>query len=120
LNKFSATSSLLLGQTIKVPASMPDADDKPDSKTENSRKTQAAAKVSTVSYTVKSGDTLSAIASRYQTSNDELAKLNKISANSMVILGQKLTVPDTEDTKNDEPAVPKSYTVQSGDTLTGV
>ena len=38
----------------------------------------------------------------------------------MVILGQKLTVPDTEDTKNDEPAVPKSYTVQLGDTLTGV
>lgn len=118
LNKFSANSSLLLGQTIKVPASMPDVEDKPDSKTENSRKTQAAAKVSTVSYTVKSGDTLSAIANRYQTSNEELAKLNKISANSMVILGQKLTVPDAEVVEAEK--APTSYTVQSGDTLTGV
>lgn len=118
LNKFSANSSLLLGQSIKVPASAPDVEDKPDSKTENSRKTQAAAKVSTVSYTVKSGDTLSAIANRYQTSNEELAKLNKISANSMVILGQKLTVPDSEVAEAEK--TPTSYTVQSGDTLTGV
>lgn len=118
LNKFSANSSLLLGQSIKVPASAPEAEDKPDSKTENSRKTQAAAKVSTVSYTVKSGDTLSAIASRYQTSNEELAKLNRISANSMVILGQKLTVPDSEVAEAEK--TPTSYTVQSGDTLTGV
>ena len=118
LNKFSANSSLLLGQTIKVPASMPDVEDKSDSKTENSRKTQAAAKVSTVSYTVKSGDTLSAIANRYQTSNEELAKLNKISANSMVILGQKLMVPDAEVVEAEK--APTSYTVQSGDTLTGV
>ncbi len=118
LNKFSANSSLLLGQSIKVPASAPEAEDKPDSKTENSRKTQVAAKVSTVSYTVKSGDTLSAIASRYQTSNEELAKLNKISANSMVILGQKLTVPDSEVAETEK--TPTSYTVQSGDTLTGV
>lgn len=118
LNKFSANSSLLLGQSIKVPASAPDVEDKPDSKTENSRKTQSAAKVSTVSYTVKSGDTLSAIASRYQTSNEELAKLNRISANSMVILGQKLTVPDSEVAETEK--TPTSYTVQSGDTLTGV
>mgnify|MGYP003604821513 CR=1 FL=1 len=131
LNKFSATSSLLLGQTIKVPASIPAtdnnadsksdsrSDDKPDSKIQTSRKGQSA-KLNTVSYTVKSGDTLSAISSRYQTTNEELAKLNKISASSMVILGQKLIVPDTADTKIDEPASPKSYTVQSGDTLTGV
>lgn len=114
LNKFSANSSLLLGQSIKVPAAAPEAEDKPDT----SRKTQAAAKVTTVSYTIKSGDTLSSIATRYQISNDELAKMNKMSATSMVILGQKLTVPDSEVPEAEK--TPTSYTVQSGDTLTGV
>ncbi len=115
LNSFSANSALLLGQNIKVPATAIDTDDKP----EPTRKTSASTKVATTTYTVKSGDTLSGIATRYQTSNDELAKLNKISANSMVILGQKLTVPDTESAA-DVPETPTSYTVQSGDTLTGV
>ena len=115
LNKFSANSSLLLGQTIKVPAAVPDVE---DDKPETSRKTRTTAKATTVSYTIKSGDTLSSIATRYQISNDELAKMNKISANSMVILGQKLTVPDSEVVEAEK--TPTSYTVQSGDTLTGV
>lgn len=131
-NKFSANSTLYVGQTIKVPATVVnDADEKapltssrnaktsskePSGKESSSKET--AAKIDTISYTVKSGDTLSRIASRFNTTNDELAKLNKISASSMVIVGQKLKVPDTE--MPEEPARPTSYTVQSGDTLTGV
>ncbi|RYY78736.1 MAG: LysM peptidoglycan-binding domain-containing protein [Moraxellaceae bacterium] len=117
-NKFSANSTLYIGQTIKVPATaVNDAEEKTSARNSKSSSKEAA-KIDTISYTVKSGDTLSRIASRFNSSNDELAKLNKISATSMVIVGQKLNVPNTE--TPEQPARPTSYTVQSGDTLTGV
>lgn len=42
--------------------------------------------------TVKSGDTLSGLAKRYGTSVNTLCKLNKINANSIIRIGQKLRV----------------------------
>ena len=47
------------------------------------------------SYTVKSGDTLSAIAARYHTTVGSLAKTNHISNPNLIRVGQKLTVPDS-------------------------
>jgi LysM repeat protein len=109
---------LYLGQSIKVPLHAAiDADEKQDKPT--SSRTSKSTKQDTVSYSVKSGDTLSKIASRYNLSNEELAKLNKISATSMVIVGQKLNVPDI-DVADEAPEQPSSYVVQSGDTLTRV
>ncbi|HEY3444961.1 MAG TPA: LysM peptidoglycan-binding domain-containing protein [Myxococcales bacterium] len=46
-------------------------------------------------YTVKSGDTLGAIASRYKTSVKALASTNHISNPNLIRVGQKLTVPDS-------------------------
>lgn len=46
-------------------------------------------------YTVRSGDTLSAIASRYKTTVAALAKANNIKNVNLIRVGQKLTVPDT-------------------------
>lgn len=45
-----------------------------------------------VVYTIKSGDTLGAIARRYGTSIDKICKLNKISRNSTLRIGQKIVV----------------------------
>ena len=42
--------------------------------------------------TIKSGDTLSGLAKRYGTSVNTLCKLNKINANSIIRIGQKLRV----------------------------
>lgn len=118
LNKLSPTGTLYLGQSIKVPLHAAiEADEKQDKPT--SSRTSKSTKQDTVSYSVKSGDTLSKIASRYNLSNEELAKLNKISATSMVIVGQKLNVPDI-DVADEAPEQPSSYVVQSGDTLTRV
>lgn len=118
LNKLSPNGTLYLGQNIKVPLyAAVEADEKQD-KPATSR-TSKSTKPDTVSYSVKSGDTLSKIAGRYNLSNEELAKLNKISATSMVIVGQKLTVPDIEVT-DEAPEQPSTYVVQSGDTLTRV
>ncbi len=46
-------------------------------------------------YTVKSGDTLSAIAARYKTTVSALAKTNNIKNVNVIRVGQKLTVPDS-------------------------
>lgn len=115
LNNISNSSSLALGQTLKVPADKVVETTVATDRDNSSRKKQ---KVNTTTYTVKSGDTLSKIANKFDSNNEELAQLNKFSANTMVIVGQKLTVPDTEVVKAVEK--PSSYRVQSGDTLSEV
>lgn len=114
LNNIPSNSSLAVGQNIKVPADKV-TEAVVASDRDNSRSKQ---KVNTTTYTVKSGDNLSKIASQFNSSNEDIGKLNKISANAMVSVGQKLTVPDTEVAKEIEK--PTSYRVQSGDTLSEV
>ncbi|PZM64871.1 hypothetical protein DOE73_14970 [Paenibacillus dendritiformis] len=44
-------------------------------------------------YTVKKGDTLSALARKYGTTVDAIAKANNISNVNLIFVGQKLTIP---------------------------
>ncbi len=46
-------------------------------------------------HTVRSGDTLSALAKKYSTSVDKLAKANNIKNANQIQVGQKLTIPDS-------------------------
>ena len=64
-------------------------------------------------YTVKAGDTLYGIASKYGISVDELKAANNLSSNTLTI-GKVLVIPQVE-----EPETPDEniYTVKSGDTL---
>ena len=64
------------------------------------------------SYTVRYGDTLSGIASRYGTSTSALASLNGISNPNWIYPGQVLKLSGGSSTR--------SYTVRSGDTLSGI
>lgn len=64
-------------------------------------------------YTVQSGDTLSGIAARYGTSWQHLAGLNGLADPNLIYPGQVLTVD------GNAPAQ-QTYTVQSGDTLSGI
>ena len=59
--------------------------------------------------TVRSGDTLSSIARRYNTTASQLVNLNGIKNANAIRVGQKLLLP--------KPAATKKYTVRSGDTL---
>ena len=60
---------------------------------------------SAASYTVKSGDTLSAIAKEKNTTVDEIAKKNKISNVNLITVGQVLEIEDADATnKNSEQA----------------
>ncbi|ABP88927.1 lysin [Lactobacillus phage phiPYB5] len=66
----------------------------------------------TQAYTVRYGDTLSGIASRYGTSTSTLASLNGISNPNWIYPGQVLKLSGGSSAR--------SYTVRSGDTLSGI
>ena len=65
---------------------------------------------STIEYTVKSGDSLWAIASRYNTTVDAIKDLNNLTTNTLQI-GQVLKIPNTSNNSYTE------YIVKSGDSL---
>jgi predicted chitinase/LysM repeat protein len=77
------------------------------------------------SYTVRSGDTLSGIADRFKTTTAALAKANNISNPNKIYVGQKLTIPGAGGgaapvTQKPTPSKGSTYTVRSGDTLSGI
>lgn len=70
-------------------------------------------------YTVVSGDTLSGIAARYNTSYQTLAALNGIADPNRINAGQVLRVPGAG-VAAPAPVAAQTYTVQGGDTLGGI
>lgn len=75
------------------------------------------AQSSTIAYTVRSGDTLSEIAQKYGTTVNEIASLNNISNPNIIYVGQYLLIPTTS---NAQVSISTTYTVKSGDTLSGI
>ena len=73
---------------------------------------------SATSYKVKSGDTLSSIAGRFGTTVTKLKNLNNLSSNTIQV-GQTLRLPGASTAQSPTPTA-KTYTVKSGDTLTGI
>ena len=63
-------------------------------------------------YIVKSGDSLYKIANQYNTTVDELKRLNNLTSN-LLSIGQRLILPSSTPSY-------KTYTVKSGDTLYGI
>ena len=66
-------------------------------------------------YTVKSGDTLSGIASKYGSNINAIASLQDIQNKDRISVGQKLYVPVGKSSTSSG-----TYTVKSGDTLSGI
>ena len=64
-----------------------------------------------ITYIVEAGDTLYAIARRYNTTVDAIKELNNLTSNTLSI-GQVLRIPSTNETT---PTI--TYTVKAGDTL---
>ena len=108
LNNLSTNSGLQVGQSIKIPAgsSVPDT------------------------YTVQSGDSLTAIASKYNLGMDYIADLNNMSRTAGLRVGQKLKltgeVPAVETPKTVEKQTTASnnstdiHVVKSGETLNSI
>lgn len=99
-NNLSAKKSLLVGQSLLIPmsgaakvaaATAASSTPKPAARTTNT--TTAAAPKTASSYTVRKGDTLSEIATKFSVSVTELKKWNKLTSNRLNI-GQKLAIGD--------------------------
>ena len=71
----------------------------------------------TVLYTVQSGDSLYGIARRYNTTVNEIKRLNGLTSDLLTV-GRQLLLPSSESI--DEPKQDGTYTVKLGDTLYGV
>lgn len=72
----------------------------------------------TTTYTVKAGDTLYAIAVRFNTTVAKIAAANNITNVNLLRIGQVLIIPGTSTTP--PPATTVKYTVKAGDTLYGI
>lgn len=68
-----------------------------------------------VVYTVVKGDTLSGIASKYGTTYQKLAEYNGISNPNLILVGQKIKIPNSNSSSSSI-----TYVVKSGDTLSGI
>ncbi len=115
LNGINTNSSLYVGQTLKVPASV-------NFDTASTSSASSASSVATTSYKVQSGDTLIGIANSVGVSAAEIAAVNSnFDARARLQRGQTIKVPVSKelvDRQLNDKAV--SYKVKSGDTLTGV
>lgn len=109
LNKLSPSRNLLVGQVIKIPAgsSTPET------------------------YTVQSGDSLIAVANKYNLQVNQIAELNGLTTTSGLLVGQKLKLTGTPESSAKDRAHSKSeakseasskdiHVVKSGETLASI
>lgn len=87
------SNNLTIGKSLKIPTSTPSIEEPKENNV----------------YTVKSGDTLYAIANKFGTTVDKLKEMNNLKSTALSI-GQKLTVPSNQTSSN-------VYVVKAGDTL---
>ncbi|MFT4020218.1 MAG: LysM peptidoglycan-binding domain-containing protein, partial [Acinetobacter sp.] len=104
LNNLSASNALRYGQTLKIP--------------------QGVTVTTPETYVVKSGDSLSSIASQYNVPLDTLSTLNGLTRNSGVRVGQRLKltgdIAETASVERSAATDTSSYVVKRGDTLASV
>ena len=94
LNNLSS-NALSIGQVLKIPSSSESSNTGSNTGTTNT-------------YVVKSGDSLYSIARKYNTTVDEIKKLNNLSSN-LLNIGQVLKIPSGSSTN--------TYVVKNGDNL---
>jgi LysM repeat protein len=107
-NRLSTHSVLQVGQKLRIPG-----------KGAASAGRAASTALATTTYRVRSGDTLSSIATRTRTALASIYALNRLNARSVIHPGQVLRVRGTTPAATRR-AGTAAYTVRSGDTLSGI
>ena len=114
LNGLSANQSIYIGQQLKV---------KSESRLSGNTSNQTVPKVSSLTgdvqyYTVKTGDSLYAIAKRFDTTPDAIQQQNGMSSASSIYPGQRLVISGGgQQSSTTQSGQDDYYTVQKGDTL---
>lgn len=115
LNQLSNPNLIYVGQVLKL---------KNNQTTNSSSATSSSTATTTAgTYTVKAGDTLSAIAAKYGTTYQALASANSISNPNDIYVAQVIKVSATVTAASSQTVSSTSsgsYTVKSGDTLYGI
>ncbi|CAB1214500.1 LysM peptidoglycan-binding domain-containing protein [Acinetobacter bouvetii] len=106
LNGLTRTSSVRVGQRLKIEGDLPKLETKIDAPAAKTVKTSK----STEAYTVKSGESLNAIANRVGISVADLAAMNDLNTRAGLRVGQQIVVPKTV----------VEYKIKRGDTLIGL
>ncbi|WP_367366342.1 LysM peptidoglycan-binding domain-containing protein [Leuconostoc pseudomesenteroides] len=125
LNQISNVNVLRVGQVLKITGSSVTTNQS-SANNSNTKITTSTVSTSTATYTVKSGDTLSKIASSNKMTVAQLASLNNITNVNMIKVGQVLKVTQTTTSAQSATSASTStsntasYTVKSGDTLSKI
>ena len=130
-NNLANDAHILIGQRLWLVAGkvkpQPVSAQQPSQAAQSTKNNQSTQ--STATHRVQSGESLTAIARRYNISLHALAKENGLSVTDGVLIGQTLKLPSDAKTANttmantsSSPSVnkPESYTVRTGDSLTSV
>ncbi len=114
LSGISRNSRLSIGQKLYLPSN--------STSRANSEASQSSAATASgkVAYSVKSGDTLSAIAKRNNTTISTICKLSGISRNSRLSIGQKLYLPSSAAAAQSSSSSAQYHYIKSGDTLSAI
>ncbi|WP_010099547.1 LysM peptidoglycan-binding domain-containing protein [Ornithinibacillus scapharcae] len=129
------TEIIFPNQVLKTQKDLPNnkTSNKTESTKEKPKQTASPNTTSKITYTVKSGDTLSAIASKHKVSLSNLIQWNNLNT-TLIYPGNVLVInksvytekqnntlkPETEKPINTNPISTKGYTVKSGDTLSKI
>lgn len=89
-NGLGATSVIYAGRTLAIPTSSAPA---PSPTVTNAVSVAPAPTASGASYTIASGDTISAIATKFGVGTKALLEANGLTLSSIIFSGQKLTIP---------------------------
>lgn len=130
INNIRNVNRIYVGQTLRLQAQVNNSTvSQPVHNNTNNVKPAPAPTPTTnnAAYTVKSGDTLSGIASRFGVSYEQLARLNNIANPNRIYVGQVLRVNgqaapryNNYSRSSATASVRGGYTVKSGDTLSGI
>jgi len=109
MNNLSSQARIFIGQKLKVKSATAAPPPRPEPNV------VTAGNV----YTVKRGDSLYAIAQKYNTTPQQILRLNGLSENATIYIGQMLKVTEPQDTPPPTNQL-RSYTVQRGDFLSKI